>query len=94
MNNTPAFQNIPSPKTVDGQQAARAFKAARGGDFTHAGRPIPKEYRTSFDSFMTQMRSASEASARAWQRFLDEGYVEVAPGILRHPDTGTTVERG
>lgn len=46
----------------------------------------PKEYRGSFNNFMIQMRQAQEVSYRHWQKLLAEGWVEVAPGMLRHPD--------
>lgn len=53
-----------------------------------------REYHGGFANFMVQMRQASEAHARSWQRLLDEGYVEVVPGHLRHPDTGVEVLNG
>lgn len=79
MNDTPAFQNISAPKTVDGQRAAKEFRAAHTG---------------AFHNFMIQQRQAMEAAALSWQRLLDEGYIEVMPGVLRHPLDGTVVERG
>jgi hypothetical protein len=44
-------------------------------------------YAGSMTNFLTQMRSAQTQMAEMWQRLLDEGYVEVAPGILRKGGT-------
>lgn len=74
MQTTPNFQNIPSPKTKDGQAAAKFFKG-------------------SLNNYLIQANDAEDWLKRQWQQHLDEGYVEVAPGILRHPKTGTVVER-
>lgn len=46
----------------------------------------PREYRGSFNNFMIQMRNAQIMAYNNWQKLLAEGWVEVAPGMLRHPD--------
>lgn len=53
-----------------------------------------REYKGSFAQFMIQMRSAQETALMDWNRLLAEGYVEVSPGFLRHPETGTEVHNG
>lgn len=55
-------------------------------DYKSTVRPIPKEYRGSFNNFMIQAKQAQEAAYREWQKLLAQGWVEVSPGRLRHPD--------
>jgi hypothetical protein len=47
---------------------------------------LTKEYRGSFNNFMMQHKHAMELHFLSWQRLLAEGWVEVAPGMLQHPD--------
>lgn len=49
-------------------------------------------HKGTLTNFLLQSEHARGWLAKEWQRLLDEGYVEIAPGVLRHPETGTEVE--
>lgn len=53
-----------------------------------------RSYRGAHSNFMLQMRGAEETAREQWRRWLAEGFVEVAPGLLRHPETGAEVHNG
>ncbi len=71
--NGPVLQNIPCPET-EARPWARKLNAE------------PRTYHGSFHNFMIQQQHAMELHRRYWQKLLDEGWIEVAPGMLRHPD--------
>lgn len=52
--------------------------------------PVP---RTKVGNYLIQMRAAEVMMRMHWQRLLDEGYIETAPGVLQHPVTKVMVER-
>lgn len=42
--------------------------------------------RTEVGNYFIQARAAAVMGRVMWQRYMEEGWVEVAPGILRHPN--------
>ncbi len=47
-----------------------------------------------FGAFMIQSQQAHASALADWRRLVAAGWVEVAPGILRDPSTGTEVHDG
>lgn len=75
----PELQNIPAPKSADHERSMA----------------LRRSYHGSFANFMVQMEGASRMAALHWQGLLDEGYVEVIPGMMvRSPDGKTEVWNG
>ena len=52
----------------------------------------PAEVKLS--NYLVQAKQAEEWLRAQWARLLAEGYIEVAPGVLRHPETGAEVWNG
>lgn len=47
-----------------------------------------------FGAFMIQSQNAHAMALASWRRLIADGYVEIAPGILRHPETKAEAHNG
>ncbi len=47
---------------------------------------VKQVYTGKLTNFLIQMQQAQLSALRDWNQLLENGWQEVAPGMLRHPD--------